>query len=204
MSQADEEQDILPPEQEAELLGALQAALRPAHISAAVNERLIELALEDPLAPASEAELAESARLRDALEQGGSHEDVAALGALRHAFQEPLELESNLDRAMLQALAAPAPLRKQPQSNVVYAAFGAAGAALAAAAVAVLFLGTVSGSDPAPSAATQEGLFAMPRSTTPLFSERFETGDTTARMDAIASARSRELRGNRYAAWGVR
>jgi hypothetical protein len=45
---------------------------------------------------------------------------------------------------------------------------------------------------------------AKPRSTVSLFSERFETEDTTARMDAIASARGRELRDNRYAAWGVR
>jgi hypothetical protein len=37
-----------------------------------------------------------------------------------------------------------------------------------------------------------------------LFAERFETGETTARMDLIASARSRDLRNNRYTAWGVR
>ena len=30
------------------------------------------------------------------------------------------------------------------------------------------------------------------------------TGGTSARVDRIASARERELRANRYAAWGVR
>jgi hypothetical protein len=84
---------------------------------------------------------------------------------------------------------------------VVFAVFGAVGAALAAAATLLLFVGTASQSVPEPSLAT--GL-ARPRSTAPLFSERFDTEGTTARMDAIASARGRDLRDNRFASWGVR
>jgi hypothetical protein len=63
----------------------------------------------------------------------------------------------------------------------------------------LLFVGTAR--EQAPPAAAE---YRKPRTTAPLFSERFETGDTTARMDAIASARGRDLRDNRYASWGVR
>lgn len=44
------------------------------------------------------------------------------------------------------------------------------------------------------------------RSTDDLFdpAEKFEVGHTSARIDRIASARSSDLRRNRFAAWGVR
>ena len=199
MSQADQEEPLLTPEQHAELLNALEAAWRPAELDSATNERLIEMALEDPLAPATDEELAESARLRDALGQGAPHEAVATLAVLRAAF-EPLS-ESLVNQAVHEALrSVPAPGPKR-QGNVVFAVFGAVSAALAAAAVLLLFVGTASQSAPEPSLAA--GL-AKPRSTAPLFSERFDTEGTTARMDAIASARSRDLRDNRFASWGVR
>lgn len=191
-----------------ELLTALEAALRPGELDVSVNERLIELALDDPFAPASEEELAESARLRDALDQGAAHEDTATLAALRAAFEAPAlnepHIDSSVDQAVDSALHRAAAFSQQKtkrQGNVIYAVFGAASALLAAAAVAMLFLGTASHS--APDAALASEL-AKPRSTAPLFNERFETGATTARMDAIASARGRDLRDNRYAAWGVR
>src|SRR5258706_1088384 len=71
VSQADED-ETLPPEEEAALLAALEAALRPRELDSELNERLIERSLEDPLAPPSAEELVESARLRDALEQGSA------------------------------------------------------------------------------------------------------------------------------------
>jgi hypothetical protein len=204
VSQADsnEQEPLLEPAEPAETerwLAALAAAAHPVELDPSVNERLIELALEDPLAPASEEELIESARLRDALEQGGEHEDAATLAALRAAFDgdaEPPELERALQKALPQ----------KPRSNVVFALFGAASAALAAAAVFVLFVSTQA-RDEAPALAAAPGAateLSRPRSTAPLFSERFETEGTTARMDLIASTRGRELRDNRYAAWGVR
>jgi hypothetical protein len=193
VSQADEQEPLpLPPEQEAELLEALEAALRPAELDPTVQERLIEMALEDPLAPPSEEELVESARLRDALEQGGPHEDQALLTALRSAA------EPHTDQAAVES-AVKGALQQRRRGNVIYAVFGGASAVLAAAAVLMLFLGTAAKEAPAPAAD-----YARPRSTTPLFSERFETEGTTARMDLIASERSRDLRDNRYASWGVR
>jgi hypothetical protein len=81
--------------------------------------------------------------------------------------------------------------------------FGASSAILAAAAAALLFLPALSRSTP-PAPSAEAGAWVKPHSTAPLFSDRFETGDTTARIDLIASTRGRDLRDNRYAAWGVR
>lgn len=182
----------LPPEQETELLEALEAALRPAELGPAVQERLIEMALEDPLAPPTEEELVESARLRDALEQGTSHEDQPLLSALRSAGAPALN-QAAVESAVQGAL------QHKPRGNVIYAVFGGASAVLAAAATWMLFIGTAAKEAPAPPAD-----YAKPRSTASLFSETFDTQGTTARVDLIARERSRELRDNRYASWGVR
>ncbi len=186
----------LPAAEEAALLTALEAALRPTELSVDVNERLIELALEDPLAPPSAAELVESERLRSALDEGIGHEDAALLVALRLGRDRDREgAREASDRALERALSAPV---APPRRNVIYAVFGAGGL-LAAAAAALLLVAPRGAPDPAFAAD-----YARPRSTAPLFSERFETGETSARIDLIASSRSRDLRDNRYAAWGVR
>jgi hypothetical protein len=203
VSQADEDISPLPPEEQAAWLRALEAALRPGELSAAVNERLIEMALEDPLAAPSIDELVESERLRRALDEGGAHEDAALLGGLRESF-DPAGADDAVARALERALprasqadAAP-PIK--PRGNVIYAIFGAGGALAAAAAILLMVTQTRA---PQPSLAVDDR-YVRPRSTAALFNERFETGDTTARMDLIASSRSRDLRDNRYAAWGVR
>jgi hypothetical protein len=45
---------------------------------------------------------------------------------------------------------------------------------------------------------------AIVRSTQPLFGEPFKTGETSARIDRIALARASDYRDNRFAKWGVR
>ena len=205
MSQADEEDLPLSPQERAELLEALEAALRPSELPGDVNERLIEAALEDPLAPPSELELVESARLRDALEHGTPHQDTGLLAALGAPFAAPRDdetTEAAAQRALDAALGG-APKSERRPGNVIYAVFGAGSAVLAAAAAALLFLPALSRSS-APAASTDPGALVKPHSTAPLFTDRFETGDTTARVDLIASTRGRDLRDNRYAAWGVR
>lgn len=211
MSQAEELEALgLSPEEAEELtpaeaerwLTALVAALRPGELSESENERLIALALEDPLAPPSEEELAESARLRDALANGPPHEDAELLAALRAPFAPEGAEDEHAAEAALDELtreAAPAPRRR---GNVIYAAFGASSLVLAAAAALVLSIGGLSRkSEPAAPPVAQA--LAKPRSTAPLFENHFD-GNTTARIDLIASVRSRDLRDNRYAAWGVR
>ena len=212
MSQADQEEPLLAPEELAGLLTALEAAWRPGQLDRATNERLIEMALEDPLAPPTDEERVESARLRDALEQGAAHEAEATLAVLRAAFKasdasEP-RIEGSVNQAVDEALRSVPSCEEvpaKPRSNVIFAVFGATSAALAAAALVLLFVGTASRSaHEQASASNAESALARPRSTAALFRERFDTEGTTARMDAIARARSRDLRDNRFASWGVR
>ncbi len=189
----DEPDAILDPEAEAELLAVLEAAWRPGTLDPARHERLLELALEDPLAPPTAEELVEAERLRTALEQGHPHADAELLRGLGAAFGSGSTTTPNEPEL-------PRALDNPPRSNVIYRAFGVAGLALAAAAVTLLF---VRSPERTPTTAPTAAALVEPRSTAPLFSERFDTQTTTARMDLIASARGRDLRSNRFAAWGV-
>ena len=206
MSQADEEESLLPPEEEDALLATLEAALRPAELEPRVNERLIEMALEDPCAEASPEELIESARLREALDQGTPNADASLLRALGAPFGAGGLVASAGDEAARAAarkaaLASSTAAPRRSKSNVVYAMFGAGSALVAAAAAVALSVGAPRSRVPA---SVEASVYVKPHSTAPLFAGRFETGDTTARMDLIASARGRELRDNRFATWGVR
>ena len=191
---------LLDAETESQLTAALQAAWAPRPLDPALNELLIEAALEDPLAPPSELELVESQRLRDALEGKGEHPDAVLARALQTA-NTPTPLAAG--RADQLARNAAAPRRS---GNVIFVAFGAAAAAVtAAAAAAMLFLTPVSRDEPAASAVTVPNpTFVQSRSTAALFHEKFATEETSGRIDRIAAARARELRQNRYAQWGVR
>jgi len=207
VSQADEKEVLLPPEEEQALLAMLEAALRPTELDPRVNQRFIELALEDPAAEPSPEELLEAARLRDALDQGTPNADASLLRALRAPFSAASDENDAGDSAAharaLAALPSSTTRPRRSQANVVYAIFGAGSALAAAAAVVTLFVGAPRGGSPAP-ASVEASVYVKPHSTAPLFAERFQTGDTTARIDLIASARGRELRDNRFAAWGVR
>jgi hypothetical protein len=205
VSQADEEESPLPRDEEAALLAAVAAAWRPDELDPAVHERLLEMALEDPFAEPSAEEQIESARLRDALEQGLAHADAELLHALGAPFtaQTPghaRAVQDAVTNALGAAVAGPA-----KRTNIVYATFGAAAAVLAVAATALLFVGVSRrAAAPVATVTSEPSAFVKPHSTAPMFADRFETGDTTARIDLIASARSRDLRDNRYASWGVR
>jgi hypothetical protein len=201
VSQADEEEALLSPEEEAAVLAMLAAAWRPAELDPRVNERLIAMAVEDPFAEPTPEELVESARLREALEHGTPSADASLLRALAAGAGRQSDDPAS-ERALQAALGAALRPAARPRPNAIYALFGAGGALLAAAAAVTLFIGSRP-SEPAAAVAAPNG-YVVPHSTASLFSEPFETGHTTARMDLIASARSRDLRDNRYAAWGVR
>lgn len=192
------DEPTLDQEVELELEQALRAAWSPAPLDPEQNERLIALALEDPLASPSEEELVESERLRRALEGDGDHPQAALARALRVAAMPPAADGAATGRALRRAnLVA----ESAPKRNVVYVTFGAIAATLAVAAAALLLVRPVEREAPALAA---PGTALVPsRSTQQLFSEKFETSDTSARVDRIASARERELRSNRYALWGV-
>jgi hypothetical protein len=217
MTKPDDEHGFAPlaPDEEQALSEALAAAFRPRELDPRRHERILEAALEDPLAPPSEQELVESARLRHALEGGEAHPDAALAAALRAAVRGADE--GAAERAAERAGVAAERARRGPgrggspggAASVVYAVFGGAGAALALAAAIALWL--VPSGRRAPleaaaqhaSTAANGGDLAFSRSTAPLFEERFETAATTARIDRISAVRLRELRHNRYARWGV-
>lgn len=191
---------LLDPEDERALGEALRAAWAPTALDAALNEMLIEAALEDPLAPATEDELIESQRLRDALQGEGEHPDADLARALA-AATAPRALEREPAERIARAAVKP------PRSNVVFVAFGTVATVAIAAAAAVMLLVHPLDKRAAPAAAGAEAAIplAQSRSTASLFdAQAFEHQSATARIDRIAAARGRELRDNQYAMWGVR
>jgi hypothetical protein len=211
--QGDELLPVLPEEVERALAAALRAAWSPTPIDSARNDALIALALEDPLAPPTHEEIVESERLRRALEGDGEHEYAELARALASAGR-PAELGRGKNERIVDDLSQdpapedrriePAPSSTARRGTVIYVAFGAAAAALALAASIALFIGPMRDGASSPVLAARVQELAVSRSTASMFQEKFETAETTERVDRIASARERELRSNRYAMWGVR
>ena len=205
----DSDDELLDPRIEAELFEALACAVQPQPISDARNQELIDSALEDPLAEPAEAEIVESERLRRALEGDGEHPALGLVHALRSASAPTAGAELAARRALAEGSQrierSEAPESRGPAR--VYALFGGAAAVLALAAAIVLLVVPVEKRDMPASAALNRGarIELLPsHSTQPLFTQKFEAGEASARIDRIALARSRELRDNRYALWGVR
>jgi hypothetical protein len=188
----------------AELAEALVSAYAPAELDPRVNERLIRAAIQDPLAPPSSEELVESERLRRALDGDGTHPDMNLIGSLAraHGIAGADNVDAAVDNATRGALSRRA---GQRHGNLIYVSFGVVVAA--AAAVVLLVPGLEHpaserqerSTSPSPATAKLEAS----RSSEALFSERFERGRTSERIDRIASARARELRQNRFRSWGV-
>jgi hypothetical protein len=205
---------LLAPEVERELGEALRAAWSPSELDPNKNEALIALAIDDPLAPASEEEIAESERLRRALEGDGQHPLSDLARALAAATRPAALGKSTAARLDAELTGEPPPDRateseRAPSSTarrgtVIYVMFGAAAATLALAASIALFVGPLRKAPESGDVAARMQDLALSRSTAAMFQEKFETGETTARVDRIATARERELRSNRYALWGVR
>jgi hypothetical protein len=181
---------LLEPEAEAALAEALRSAYAPSELDPARHRVMLEAALEDPLAPASADELRESERLRQALETDDAEHAGASLARALRAAANPEALAPERTRRV-----ADHALPRKP--NVVFVTFGAAALA-AAAAFALLF------AHPRAERPSAHVALARSRSTAALFSERFEPGQTSARIDRIASSREREWRDNQYALWGLK
>lgn len=158
--------------------------------------------LEDPDAPPTDEELAAAEALALALEDTAS-DDAAFAEALR-AAHAPHDLPADrLDALVERALEAELPRQR---GRVIRVAFGASSAVLAMAAATFLFLRLqqADNATQAPAASSPLAL-ARARSAQELFDEPFpRTGGNSERVDRIATARERDLRANRYAAWGVR
>jgi hypothetical protein len=191
----------LPEDEAEELARALSAAWSPTALDPAVNEALIAAALEDPLAAPTEEEVAESERLRAALDGQGQHPALDLVHALRAAGAPRPVSSATSNRLVRSALGDEEPSKR---SNVVFVAFGAAGTALAALAASWFLLVRPALDGGAAATIAEHADLAVSRSTAAMFTTKFDTATTTERVDRIARARSRELRSNRYALWGVR
>lgn len=201
MTNLDSDPDLpnLNPDEEQRLSMLLRNAFAPAEIDLTRHERLLQAALEDPFAPASTEELVESERLRRALEGDGDHLDLVLARALSAAYAP----STTSPKAVPQVTPSVARAPKQRAGKLIYYRFGGVVATLAAAA-AVLFAVVPRAREaagPAPDLSTLA--LAQSRSTAALF-QADSAGAPSNRIDRIASARSRELRDNRYALWGVR
>jgi hypothetical protein len=180
--------------EETHLVELLQNAWTPREIDRARHERLLQAALEDPFAAASAEELKESERLRQALDGHGDHDDVRLARALSAAFAP--SLEQRLPEPEL--VGEP---RSRRRGQVIFYRFAGIATALAVAAAVLFRIVPHRSAAPEPDLASLA--LAQSRSTAVLF--RAESpGAPSERIDRIASARSRDLRDNRYALWGVR
>lgn len=197
------------------------AAPSPGSLDAVDHESLLARAFGDLEAPPTKAEQVAADRLRDALDGGaaGACSDAHLAHALRVAVRPPaLDVTRNVE-LVERALAMRVAPSTAPAARVDRAT-GAGGrvlrfpvAALAAltamAAGFSLFFATRGATLVSPAALETAGaeVFIRARSTEGLFdaTEPFpRAGGESARIDRIASARSSDLRANRFAAWGVR
>lgn len=186
------ETDLLDAAEEQRLSELLRCAFAPSELDPRRHERLLQAALEDPFAPPSAEEIVESERLRRALDGDGDSVEAALARALS-AAHAPSPLTAPLE------LPKPAPRRT---AKLIYVAFGGLAATLSAAAALLLFVSTSAPRhEHVPELSTIA--LAQSRSTAALF-QADSAGAPSSRIDRIASARSRDLRDNRYALWGVR
>jgi hypothetical protein len=196
-----------PASPEVALALALRAAWDPAALS--VDE---SRAVLDATPTADEQALATA--LRDALAEArdpraGDPGDHHLARALRSAFA-PTALDESEHRAIVAAALAKMPARKsetnekeaskvvafERRGTIARVAFGVVTGGLALAASIVLVVTSAPRASEAP--------LAKARTTQPLFSEPFKPGETSARIDRIASARASDFRDNRFTKWGVR
>jgi hypothetical protein len=204
------------PSPELELALALRAAWDPATLSEDESRAVLDVT------PTAEEQRA-AAALRDALADGrapgaADGADLHLAHALRSAFAPAALSDAEHRRIVDTALAtlpvtkgaparlaavkeSPAPagdakvLELRRRQTVVRVAFGAVAAGLALAASITLVV---------TQAPPHEAPLARARTTQPLFSEPFKAGETSARIDRIASARASDFRDNRFTKWGVR
>jgi len=137
-------------------------------------------------------EVREAQALREALEGRAEHELAELASCLKFAHDPP-QIDRTLNEALVRGAIARA---HRSRSRVIYVSFGAATALALAATVALV---VTRGGVP------REPEMALSRSTQSLFDAPFpRQGGTSARVDRIADARSRDYRANLFARMGVR
>ena len=185
------------------LAGELRAAFAPAPLVEADLDAILARALGDETATTS-VERKAADRLRAELDGEAPIEAAALLHALK-AAAAPAPLAAQRNEALIEAALARRPSRGRSTSVRRLAPFtmGALVGITALAAGLALFLGRPDAGSRRPAATAlirARSADALFDATTPFP----RSGEESARVDRIASARASELRHNRFAAWGVR
>ncbi|AKV02093.1 hypothetical protein AKJ09_08756 [Labilithrix luteola] len=185
------------------LAQALHAAWSPSEIDPEEHRALVEACLDAADdAPPTEEELAAAERLRASLDsrtpRAPDHAEAELALSLRAAWS-PEPLTESAHRVVVDdALAAKNVVVALPARRAIVRRFYAGAAGVVALAAGLLLWLNMSDH------ASGEAPLAAARSTQSLFDEPFKPGETSARIDRIASARSSDFRENRFAQWGVR
>jgi hypothetical protein len=206
----------------AELLAAAwrPASLEPARHEAILARVLVERELADEPPPTAE-EIAESQRLRDALEGKGSHALADLAGDLR-AASKPARVDRHAHGRIVdktrEARVVSLADRRVANRRRAGAVAGVVGSALALAAGFLLFVQSKPAQEPdavvvrrtqgderAVAVADEVAVdLGSSRSTMELFDEPFEPkGGESQRMERITASRAANYRQARFAAWGV-
>ena len=183
--------------EDAKLARALKRTVDPRALDDEEHRALLDRVLsEDDAAPTPE-EIAESERLREELDDPGSqHPDVLLARSLRHAVA-PKPIEAATHRKILDRVL-PESRPRRVQTFVLASVFAAA------AAIALAIIPLRKGDESSIGPDVSAGLVHV-HAADDLFAEPFPKEQlTSARIDRIASARTRDLRSNRFAKWGVR
>jgi hypothetical protein len=161
---------------------------------------------DDPDAPPTEEELAESRKLREALEDPKRSSDDADLARSLGAAWSPRDLPRDEHQALVEKALARHDGLQRRRGRVMRVSFSV-GAIVALAASVLLVLRSDrprNDRQPPDPVGVVAGL-AVSRSTQPLFPDRFApSGGESSRIDRIAMARAADLRDNEFAKWGVR
>jgi hypothetical protein len=197
------------------LAASLQAAYRPARLADDDLDAILARALGDGDAPPTRLESEAAARLRAELDRGGDLEGEAALLGDLRAAHRPAALSPDRNEELIAGALASA--RRAPTSlsrfrRALPATMAALTGVVALAAGFALLLQTRDFAPPQAMTPSRAEVAVAPaalirsRSTDDLFdpAQKFEIRGSSARIDRIASARSSDLRRNRFAAWGVR
>jgi hypothetical protein len=198
------------------LASSLRAAYRPASLADDDLEAILARALDAGDAPPTRLEREAAESLRGALDRGGELDGEAAIFGDLRAAHRPATLAKERNEELIAGALAKAPKAVASVSRIRRALPATMATITGVLALAASFALLVHTQRFAPPGAMTPPRFdvaeAAPaalirsRSTDDLFdpAERFEVGHTSARIDRIASARSSDLRRNRFAAWGVR
>ncbi len=186
------------------LAEALASAHAPEHLAMPDLDAIVERALGNEAA-STVAEVGAAERLRTELDQeeAPGDGDATTIARALRAAAKPAPLDEARHEAILgEALRAPLRRRRAPVRRIAPATALSLVTVAALAAGVALFVGRPS----SPSGAATASLVRA-RSAADLFDAATpfpRTGQESARVDRIASARAADLRTNRFAAWGVK